>query len=62
MVLDSRYILDAPLEWEMDEDQAYPAWTGVMHTEWRFYGPARVEEAAAEDEGYSFDSETGQFE
>ena len=38
-ILQSRFILDDGMEWEMSQDQAYPAWVAVLHTAWTFRTP-----------------------
>lgn len=38
-ILQSRFVLDEGMEWEMAQDQAYPAWVSVLHTTWTFRTP-----------------------
>ena len=38
-LLQSRYVLDDGMEWEMAKEQAYPAWVVVLHTTWAFKTP-----------------------
>jgi len=38
-ILQSRFVLDDGMEWEMSQDQSYPAWVAVLHTTWTFRTP-----------------------
>lgn len=37
--LADKYALSLPVTWEMPDDQPYPVWVAVVHTEWTYHSP-----------------------
>lgn len=37
--LANKYCLVLPVTWEMPDDQPYPVWIAVVHTEWTYHTP-----------------------
>jgi len=37
--LANKYCLALPVTWEMPDDQPYPVWIAVIHTEWTYHTP-----------------------
>ena len=37
--LADKYALALPVTWELPDDQPYPVWVAVVHTEWTYHSP-----------------------
>jgi hypothetical protein len=37
--LADKYALSMPVTWELPDDQPYPVWVAVVHTEWTYHSP-----------------------
>ncbi len=37
--LADKYTLSMPVTWELPDDQPYPVWVAVVHTEWIYHSP-----------------------
>ena len=43
-LLNDRFQLEMPMEWELSEDQPYPSWTATLKTNWTWFPMSTVTE------------------